>query len=109
EQMREQGLQRQVRFYWGGRRPSDLYMSELASQWAQDFEDFEFIPVLSEAMPEDEWSGRTGFVHCAVMEDLPDLSQWEVYACGNPQMVEGARRDFISQCQLPEEAYYADA
>jgi len=109
EHMREQGLQRQVRFYWGGRRPRDLYMSELAGQWAQDFEDFEFIPVVSEAQPEDEWTGRTGFVHSAVMEDLPDLSQWEVYACGNPQMVEGARRDFIRQCQLPEEAYYADA
>src|SRR5690625_5931208 len=50
---------------------------------------------------------RTGFVHHAVMDDLPDLSAWEVYACGNPQMVEGARRDFIQHCQLDDEAYFS--
>lgn len=109
EMMQEKGLTRQVRFYWGGHRPKDLYQAELVRQWAAELPDFEFIPVVSDAQPEDQWAGRTGFVHLAVMEDLPDLSAWEVYACGNPQMVEGARRDFITQCQLPEGAYYADA
>jgi CDP-4-dehydro-6-deoxyglucose reductase len=44
-----------------------------------------------------------------VMEDFPDLSAWQVYACGAPAMVEAARRDFTAQCGLPEDAFFADA
>ena len=43
------------------------------------------------------------------MADLPDLSGHEVYACGAPVMVESAERDFVSQCGLPAEAFYADS
>ncbi len=103
------GIDRKIRFYWGGRRPQDLYVSSQVQQWAQHFSDFEYIPVVSDALPEDHWEGRTGFVHHAVMEDHPDLSGWDVYACGNPHMVEGARRDFIHQCQLDDTAYFSDA
>jgi CDP-4-dehydro-6-deoxyglucose reductase len=65
--------------------------------------------VLSEAPASDAWSGRTGFVHHAVMEDLPDLSSCQVYACGAPVMVESAQRDFIERCGLPADEFYADA
>jgi CDP-4-dehydro-6-deoxyglucose reductase len=63
--------------------------------------------VLSEA--DAGWTGRTGFVHRAVMEDLPDLSGHQVYACGAPIMVESAHKDFVAQCKLPDEEFYADA
>jgi len=69
----------------------------------------QYVPVASEALPEDEWTGRTGFVHRAVLHDWPDLSQHQVYACGTPAMVEAARRDFTRQGGLPEEQFYADA
>src|SRR5690606_32754100 len=101
--------QRSAVLYWGGRRPADLYMRELAEQWAQDLPNFRFVPVVSEAQPEDDWTGCTGFVHQAVMHDLPDLSGYEVYACGAPIMVESARNDFIQHGGLPEEAFFADA
>jgi CDP-4-dehydro-6-deoxyglucose reductase len=68
-----------------------------------------YIPVLSEAKPEDAWTGRTGFVHHAVMADLPSLTQHEVYACGAPIMVESAQRDFVACCGLPEDAFFADS
>ena len=68
-----------------------------------------YVPVLSEATPDDAWSGRTGFVHQAVMADLPDLSGHEVYACGAPVMVDAAQRDFVARCGLPAEAFFADA
>jgi CDP-4-dehydro-6-deoxyglucose reductase len=64
--------------------------------------------VISDALPEDNWTGRTGFVHRAVMQDIPDLSRCQVYACGVPIMVDSAKRDFIAQCKLPEEEFYAD-
>jgi len=67
------------------------------------------VPVVSDALPEDGWQGRQGFVHHAVMEDFPDLSAHEVYACGAPIMVESARRDFTEACGLPAEAFFADA
>ncbi|HUQ25742.1 MAG TPA: CDP-6-deoxy-delta-3,4-glucoseen reductase, partial [Burkholderiales bacterium] len=62
-----------------------------------------------DALAEDQWPGRTGFVHRAVMEDFPDLSGHQVYACGVPIMVDSARRDFVAACKLPEEEFYADS
>ena len=97
-------IARPMALYWGGRRPKDLYMDALARQWP-----VRYVPVVSEALPEDQWTGRTGFVHRAVMEDFPDLSAHQVYACGVPVMVDAARRDFTQQCKLPEDEFYADS
>ncbi len=109
ERLIETGSRRSVVLYWGGRRPHDIYMRELAEQWEQEHPSFKFIPVISEARPEDNWVGRTGFVHHAVMEDLPDLSEYQVYACGTPVMVNSAQKDFIEKNNLPEEEFFADA
>ena len=65
--------------------------------------------MLSVAKPEDDWRGRSGFVHQAVMADLPDLSSHEVYACGAPPMIEAAKRDFGALCALSDEAFFADS
>jgi CDP-4-dehydro-6-deoxyglucose reductase len=102
------GLARRMTLYWGGRRPKDLYMNALAESWASQGL-LEYVPVISEALPEDGWSGRAGFVHRAVMQDFPDLSGHQVYACGVPVMVDAARRDFTSACRLPEDEFFADS
>ena len=109
EHMVHQEIKRPITLYWGGRRPADLYMHALAEQWAQSIPDFTYIPVISDALPEDAWSGRTGFVHRAVMQDFSDLSGYQVYACGAPIVVESARREFVAQRHLSEEAFYADS
>jgi CDP-4-dehydro-6-deoxyglucose reductase len=109
DHLRAQGSQRQMTLYWGGRRPQDLYMDALCREWAATLPNFKYVPVLSNLLPEDHWAGRTGFVHQAVMADLPDLSGHQVYACGAPIMVESAKKDFVAQCGLPEEEFYADA
>lgn len=109
EHMVHQKIHRPVTLYWGGRRPSDLYMDGLARQWAQDLPNFTYIPVVSNALAEDAWTGRTGFVHRAVMEDFPSLMGHQVYACGAPIVVESARREFVAQCGLPDEAFFADS
>ncbi len=102
------GSSRQMTLYWGGRRRADLYLSALAEQWAREH-GIQYVPVLSEAPPEDEWNGRTGFVHRAVMADFPDLTGYQVYACGVPVMVEAAHRDFTKECGLPADELYSDA
>jgi len=96
---------RSVALYWGARARRDLYMNDLPMRWAGEQPNFRYIPVLSDALEEDAWTGRTGFVHQAVMQDLPDLSQHEVYACGAPAMVEAARRDFVHLCGLSDDHF----
>jgi CDP-4-dehydro-6-deoxyglucose reductase len=101
--------ERPVTLYWGGRRPADLYMHSLCKEWAHNIPNFNYVPVVSDAHAEDDWKGRTGFVHQAVMEDHADLSGYQVYACGAPIVVESAKRDFSAQCKLPTEEFYADS
>jgi len=99
--------QRPMRLYWGGRKAADLYMDDLCRSWAANLPWFEYVPVLSEG--ELNWSGRSGFVHQAVMQDFPRMNDCEVYACGAPVVVDAARRDFVSVCGLPAERFFADA
>jgi CDP-4-dehydro-6-deoxyglucose reductase len=105
----QMGTTRQMVLYWGGRRPADIYMGELAGRWQQEHGNFSFIPVISDALPEDNWSGRTGFVHQAAMADFPDMSGFQVYSCGAPIVVESAHKDFTSSCGLPEDEFFSDA
>ena len=84
-------------------------MMALAEQWAAEMPHFQFIPVVSDAEPQDEWQGRTGFVHQAVMQDFPDLSGHLVYACGAPVVVRAAQKDFMDHCKLPLESFFSDA
>jgi len=109
EHMVHENIARPITLYWGGRRPSDLYMNEIVEQWASTIPDFTYVPVISDALPEDGWAGRTGFVHRAVMQDFPDLCGYQVYACGAPIVVDSARREFIAECNLPEDAFFADS
>jgi CDP-4-dehydro-6-deoxyglucose reductase len=103
------GVSRPMTLYWGGRRPRDLYMNALAEQWSRELPAFRYVPVVSDALPEDAWTGRTGFVHLAVMQDFPDLSGHQVYACGAPVVVDSARADFTAKCGLPEDEFFADS
>ena len=107
EAARHKGVTRPMTLYWGGRRPKDLYMNALAESWVGP--GFRYVPVVSDALPEDGWQARTGFVHRAVMQDFPDLSGYQVYACGVPVMVDSARKDFTALCKLPDEEFYADS
>ena len=109
EHMEFKGITRPAVLYWGCRSKSDLYLHEWAEAAASRLPHLRYVPVLSEPKPEDGWTGRTGFVHQAVMADLPDLSGHQVYACGAPVMVESAQRDFIAQCGLPEDEFFADS
>lgn len=103
-----EGITRPMKLYWGGRHPQDIYMQELAEGWARDHDHFEFVPVVSDPEPEHGWAGRTGFVHQAVLEDLADMSNYQVYACGNPMMVDSARADFTTQRGMDEAEFFAD-
>jgi CDP-4-dehydro-6-deoxyglucose reductase len=100
---------RQMILYWGARAKKDIYLPEAPILWQQRHSNFSFIPVLSDPSPGDQWQGRRGYVHQAVLEDFNDLSGFEVYACGAPVMVDSARSAFTQTRGLPEDAFYADS
>jgi NAD(P)H-flavin reductase/ferredoxin len=97
---------RPMTLYWGGRRSKDIYLAEQALKWTQQYPNFTFVPVLSE--PEEGWTGRSGYVHRAVMEDFSSLADYEVYACGAPAMIKAAREDFVGERALPADAFFCD-
>ncbi len=100
---------RSMVLYWGVRSRADLYLPELPAQWVTQHRDFTFIPVLSDPLPDDQWPGRTGFVHKAVMADFADLSGYQVYACGGPAMIDAARAEFTTERSLPAGEFFADS
>jgi len=109
QQLQYKASTRPAVLYWGGRRPADLYENAWCEQAAAELPWLRYVPVVSNALPEDGWAGRTGFVHHAVMQDFPDLSGHQVYACGSPVVVESAERDFKALCGLPADEFYADS
>lgn len=110
EHMLHSNIERKTTLYWGARTRSDLYMLALPELWAAENAHISFIPVLSNPLSQDEWQGRSGYVHQAALDDCldKDLSNHEVYCCGAPGLVEAAHLGFL-QAGLPEQAFYSDA
>jgi CDP-4-dehydro-6-deoxyglucose reductase len=109
EHMHHKGITRPATLYWGGRRPLDLYLDDWVREKMVEMPNLKYVPVISNALPEDNWTGRTGFVHKAVLEDFPDLSGHQVYACGAPIVVDSARAEYSALAKLPPEEFLADS
>ena len=109
EHMQFKGITRPTTLYWGGRRPADLYLDEWVKTKTAEMPHLRYVPVISDARPEDAWTGRSGFVHLAVLQDFPDLSAHQVYACGSPIVVDSAHAAYTRQAGLPEDEFYADS
>ena len=103
-----EGIKRPLHLYWGARDSESLYLKELAESWQSKYDNFTFIPVLSAAKAEDNWTGRTGMVHEVVAADFSDLSKYQVYASGPPEMIDAGRDTFKAQ-GMDEDNYYYDA
>jgi CDP-4-dehydro-6-deoxyglucose reductase len=108
EQLLTENSRREVHFYWGVRARQDLYHNKLIEAWANDFKHIHYIPVLSAAKDNDQWQGRTGFVHQAVAEDFNDLSSHDVYMAGPPAMINAAKKQFKKQ-GLPNTQLFFDS
>lgn len=109
EHVLAEGITRPLYFYWGVRAQRDLYLESLVKQWQAQYDFFNYVPVLSE--PDntgDSWTGRTGFVHEAILADFENLTEYDVYACGPPVMIQSGRQAFFQQ-GLPEDRFFCDA
>jgi CDP-4-dehydro-6-deoxyglucose reductase len=108
EHMLHHNMQRDIHLYYGARNLADLYLHDLCEKWAALTPHLRYTPVLSKPLPSDHWQGQTGYVQDAVLRDVPDLSAYQVYACGSPNMIEGARASLTNK-GLPEDAFFSDA
>lgn len=108
EHMLHNNINRPIILYRGARQLQDLYMSDLCEKWAELMPNITYIPVLSGDAKMDDWAGRTGYVHEAVLVDFADLSDYQAYVCGAPGMCEVAHNSFV-QKGLNSDEFYSDA
>lgn len=106
--MARKRIRREATVYWGGRRAEDLYADQAIRQLAGQA-GARYVPVLSRPPADGSWSGRTGRVQQAALQDHPDLSAHQVYACGSPAMVAAAHQHLVAAGGLPEAAFFSDA
>jgi CDP-4-dehydro-6-deoxyglucose reductase len=92
--MLEQEVKREIHFYWGARRPADLYEEALVLHWARSFPQFHFQAVLSESTDQNAGARQVGWVHEAVLARHPDLARHDIYAAGPPALIEAIRATF---------------
>ncbi|NVK22234.1 MAG: NAD(P)H-flavin reductase [Kangiellaceae bacterium] len=94
------GDQRQLILYWGAQTSPDLYLLEEPTEWAEQCENFTFVPVLSGL--DEQWQGRKGFVHHSFMLDYNDLSDMDIYIGGSEPMVMSVYQDLLDRGVEPQ-------
>lgn len=100
------GSRRSINLYWGARAPEELYLRALPETWAAAQQSLQFIPVISAAQPRA--GVRGGLVHEAVLEDHPNLADFDVYMSGPPALIDAGRRAFVA-AGLPEDRLFYDS
>jgi aquacobalamin reductase/NAD(P)H-flavin reductase len=106
QQLLSKPLEAPVQLYWGTRTINDMYAFDELTNFAQQHPLFSFIPVVE--LPEKDWTGKTGWVHQAVLKDIQNLASYQVYVAGRFEMAKVVRDDFTKQ-GLPTTALFGDA
>lgn len=84
------GITRKVSYFFGARARRDLICMAEMAEYEKALPNFKFIPCLSQAAPDDQWTGETGLVTDVVKRHCPDLSNMEAYLCGSPGMIDAS-------------------
>jgi CDP-4-dehydro-6-deoxyglucose reductase len=100
----ENGIDRELRVYWGVRSERDLYAHARLENLRARAARMRYDPVLSE--PTLAWHGRSGWVHEAALQDIDDLDAYEVYAAGPPAMIEAVQREFKARGVSASRLYF---
>jgi len=95
---------REVVFFWGARKPADLYEDAWLRTLAARHARFRYTAVLSE-QPADELH-ESGFVHEAVLRKVPGLAGYDIYAAGPPVMIDAVRVALTAQGADPQRIYF---
>ena len=85
---------RKVSYWYGARSLGELFYQDYFDGLSSKSDNFKFHVALSEPQPQDNWTGRTGFIHEVLLKEYlaqhPDPKSIEYYLCGPPVMVKAA-------------------
>jgi Na+-transporting NADH:ubiquinone oxidoreductase subunit F len=94
DQLKRLDSKRKISFWYGARSLREAFYVEEFDELAEKFDNFTWTLVLSDPLPEDNWSGATGFVHQYLYDnyliDHPAPEDCEFYMCGPPMMNKAA-------------------
>ncbi|MBK7872094.1 MAG: NADH:ubiquinone reductase (Na(+)-transporting) subunit F [Saprospiraceae bacterium] len=97
---------RKVSYWYGGRSLRELFYTEDFTTIEKEFPNFSYHIALSEPLPEDNWTGLTGFIHQAVLDNYlkkhPEPEEIEYYLCGPPMMLQAVMK-MLDELGVPEE------
>jgi len=90
DQLKRLNSKRKITFWYGARSVREMFYVEDFDMLAEENENFEWHVALSDAQPEDNWDGPTGFIHNVLydkyLKDHPAPEDCEYYMCGPPIM-----------------------
>ena len=90
DQLKRLNATRKISFWYGARSLREAFYVEEYDQLAAENDNFEWHLALSDPQPEDNWEGKTGFIHNVVLEEYlknhPAPEDCEFYMCGPPMM-----------------------
>jgi CDP-4-dehydro-6-deoxyglucose reductase len=92
-------------FYWSSVRAEQFYDQDLLLSWQKADSRIHYLPILSKSQP--GWMNGVGLLQDVVLQNHPDLSNCQVYACASPKIIYGAW-DVFSRHGLTQENYYSD-
>jgi Na+-transporting NADH:ubiquinone oxidoreductase subunit F len=108
EHLKEVGTNRKMTYFFGARSLRDLYLTEEMQAYEQVFEEFEYVPVLSNPGAEDNWKGKTGFVMPHFKDAIRDPKNTEAYLCGSPGMISAVTKS-LKEYGIDEQKIYYDS
>ncbi len=81
---------RKATFWYGARSVKEIFYKEQFEAIEEKFPNFKFTIALSDALPEDNWTGPTGFIHQVIHDEYlckhEEPEDIEYYLCGPPMM-----------------------
>lgn len=90
DQLKRLSSKRKISFWYGARSLREAFYVEEFDKLAEENENFTWHLALSDPLPEDNWTGPTGFIHMVLYEtylkDHPAPEDCEYYMCGPPMM-----------------------
>ena len=96
-------LDTSITLFWGVKERSYLYFEKEAQNWDSLNQNIHFLPVVE--LPKADWTGKTGYVHQAVLNEFEDLSAFDIYIVGRFEMAKIAREDFMKKGALKEHVF----
>lgn len=103
EDLAAQKSKRTLQLYWGVRTSDAFYTDKPVQDWPCILESFQYDPIVE--FPDDAWTGRTGRLIDAVLQDHISLAHYDIYIAGRFEMAGAARKAFIDKGADPKHIF----